>query len=211
MLKLSNKFTPILLGALLILSACGPQEDPKYRAEIANHRAALNEQFFDAERSPLDSASFYTWQGLKFFPIQEKYKVKAILTPISNSPVFELPHSHQKTKPYKQYGKLKFELEGKAFELLVLEQEIKKPGYENYLIVPFTDETTGKETYGAGRYLDLEKSDAKEVWLDFNLAYNPYCAYNEAYTCPIPPKENNLSLRIEAGMKYISTEHTFEK
>lgn len=194
----------ILIGLLLnlLLAACGPAEDPKYRAEIANHRAALNEQFFDVERSPLDSLSFYTWQGLKFFPIQEKYKVKAQLTLIENANVFELPHSHQKTKPYKQYGKLKFELEGKAFELLVLEQEIKKPGYENYLIVPFTDETTGKETYGAGRYLDLEKSSSKEVILDFNLAYNPYCAYNEAYTCPIPPKENNLSLRIEAGMKY---------
>lgn len=202
MLKQGKALTTILLGALSLLGACGPQEDPKYRAEIANHRAALNEQFFDAERSPLDSASFYTWQGLKFFPIQEKYKVKAQLTLIENANVFELPHSHQKTKPYKQYGKLKFELEGKAFELLVLEQEIKKPGYENYLIIPFTDETTGKETYGAGRYLDLEKSDAKEVIIDFNLAYNPYCAYNEAYTCPIPPKENNLSLRIEAGMKY---------
>ncbi len=202
MLKQGKALTSILLGALSLLGACGPQEDPKYRAEIANHRAALNEQFFDPAETPLDSTSFYTWKGLKFFPIQEKYKVKAQLTLIENANVFELPHSHQKTKPYKQYGKLKFELEGKAFELLVLEQEVKKPGYENYLIVPFTDETTGKETYGAGRYLDLEKSDAKEVILDFNLSYNPYCAYNEAYTCPIPPKENNLSLRIEAGMKY---------
>lgn len=192
----------LVLGFALLLISCGPQEDPKYRAEIANHRTALNEQFFDPERTPLDSASFYTWQGLKFFPIQEKYKVKAQLTRMNNAPVFELPHSHQKTKPYKTYGKLQFSLEGKSFELTVLEQEVKKPGYENYLIVPFTDGTTDQETYGGGRYLDLEKTEAKEVTLDFNLAYNPYCAYNEAYTCPIPPKENHLGIRIEAGMKY---------
>ena len=190
------------ISIILLFISCGPQEDPKYRAEIANHRTALNEQFFDPERTPLDSASFYTWEGLKFFPIQEKYKVKAQLTRVNNAQVFELPHSHQKTKPYKTYGKLSFNLEGKTFELRVLEQEIKKPGYENYLIVPFTDLTTDIETYGGGRYLDLEKTDANEVVLDFNLAYNPYCAYNEAYTCPIPPKENQLGLRIEAGMKY---------
>ena len=191
-----------LVAISLLLVSCGPAEDPKYREKIAAHRMALNEQFFNPEETPLDSTSFYTWKGLKFFPIKESYKVKGKLTLLSNEPIFELPHSHNKSKPYKQYAKVSFTLLGKDYELLILEQQIKKAGFENYLILPFTDETNGQETYGAGRYLDLEKSPQTEIELDFNLAYNPYCAYNQAYTCPIPPKENHLPIKVEAGVKY---------
>lgn len=187
---------------LFFLASCEPAEDPKYREKIAAHRMALNEQFFNPEETPLDSASFYTWKGLKFFPIKESCKVKGSLTLLNNETVFALPHSHNKSKPYKQYAKVSFTLLGKDYELLILEQQNKKPGYENYLILPFTDETNGQETYGGGRYLDLEKSTQTEIELDFNLAYNPYCAYNQAYTCPIPPKENHLPIKVEAGVKY---------
>lgn len=188
-----------LLG---ILFACQANEDPKYLEKIAAHRLALNESFNNPEESPLDSATFYTWKGLSFYPINSKYKVKAKLQVQENANVFELPHSHEKTKPYKVYGQLTFSLMNTQYTLNVLEQVVKKPGYENYLIVPFTDATNGNTTYGGGRYLDLEKNGATEVELDFNLAYNPYCAYNDKYTCPIPPKENNLNLAVEAGMKY---------
>ena len=77
----------------------------------------------------------------------------------------------------------------------------KKPGYANYLFVPITDLTNGEETYGGGRYIDLRGPLGKVVELDFNKAYNPYCAYGGKYSCPIPPIENHLGLRIEAGVK----------
>jgi uncharacterized protein (DUF1684 family) len=83
------------------------------------------------------------------------------------------------------------------------------PKYKNYLFVPFKDMTNGKETYGGGRYLDLETTDIQNdsVILDFNKAYNPYCAYSNGYSCPIPPKENHLAVSIEAGEKTFGKEH----
>lgn len=199
------KFNKLLLAFgcwLLAFSACTENtEDPVYRQAIANERMAINEHFFNPKESPLDSHLFYTFKGIKFFPISEKYKVKASLTLINTDSVFDLPHSHDATKPYKQYAKVSFELLGQKYELLVLEQVVKKPGAENYLLLPFTDGTSGTETYGGGRYLDLDKTAGLEQTIDFNKAYNPYCLYNSKYTCPIPPKENKLPIRLEAGMK----------
>ncbi len=187
---------------LLVLGACTDiVEDPAYRHELASERMAINEQFFDPKESPLDSHLFYTFKGIKFFPISEKYRVKASLSLLKNDSVFELPHSHDATKPYKQYAVASFELLGKSYELLVLEQVVKKPGAENYLLLPFTDATSNIETYGGGRYIDLDKTAGTEITIDFNKAYNPYCLYNSKYTCPIPPKENKLPIRLEAGMK----------
>ncbi len=78
------------------------------------------------------------------------------------------------------------------------------PEYEDYLFLPFTDETSGNETYGGGRFIDLRIVEGSEMVIDFNQAYNPYCAYNHGYSCPIPPKDNHLKMRIEAGVKYAS-------
>jgi uncharacterized protein (DUF1684 family) len=199
------KFNKLLLAFgcwLLAFSACTENtEDPIYRQAIASERMAINEYFFNPKESPLDSHLFYTFKGIKFFPISEKYRVKASLSLLKNDSVFELPHSHDATKPYKQYAVASFELLGKSYELLVLEQVVKKPGAENYLLLPFTDATSNIETYGGGRYIDLDKTAGTEITIDFNKAYNPYCLYNSKYTCPIPPKENKLPIRVEAGMK----------
>lgn len=191
-----------MLGMAIWVSCNTTTEDPEYRRSIAAHRQALNEEFFDPAQTPLDSARFAGFGGLKFYPIDEQYKVKATLKHLSNEPVFNLPHSHESSRPYKNYAVATFTLHGKTFELLILEQAEKRPGLENYLLLPFSDETNGSETYEAGRYLDLEKTEAKEIELDFNKAYNPYCAYSNNYFCPIPPPSNHLSTRIEAGVKY---------
>lgn len=197
-----NKKLLALSCWLLAFGACTENtEDPVYRQAIASERMAINEYFFNPKESPLDSHLFYTFKGIKFFPISEKYKVKASLTLINTDSVFDLPHSHDATKPYKQYAVATFELLGKSYELLVLEQVVKKPGAENYLLLPFTDATSNIETYGGGRYIDLDKTAGTEITIDFNKAYNPYCLYNSKYTCPIPPKENKLAIRVEAGMK----------
>ena len=201
---IKGRATGFWLLAVGLFLSCGPAVDQAYRQTIAAERMALNEQFFDPNKTPLDSLSFYTFGGLKFFPIQEKYRVNATLTLLENEEVYNLPHSHDQTKPYKNYAIAKFELDGKNYELIVLEQAVKKPGNENYLLLPFLDQTTNKETYGGGRYIDLDKSAGKNIVIDFNKAYHPYCAYNSKYTCPIPPPRNRMDVAIEAGVRLSS-------
>ncbi|MES2654222.1 MAG: DUF1684 domain-containing protein [Bacteroidota bacterium] len=184
----------------LFLIACNGI-DQKYIDGIAAHRTSLNHTFFNAQTTPLDTNKLKAFTGLHFFEINQDYKVKATLTKYADMPSFELPHSHNATKPYKQYGELTFTLKGTDYKLTVLEAVNKKEAYKNYLLVCFTDLTTGKETYGAGRYIDIEIPKSNLVDIDFNLAYFPYCAYNSSYTCPIPPKENFINYKIEAGEK----------
>ncbi|GAB1449154.1 MAG: DUF1684 domain-containing protein [Bacteroidia bacterium] len=195
-----------MLFLLVSIIACGPQVDEAYRAQLSTERIQENETFFNPETSPLDSAELLHFGGLKYFPIDEQWKVKASLERFQNQDTFSLPHSHERTKPYRRYGKVKFTLLNTACELIVLESANKKPGYENYLLVCFRDQSSGKTTYEAGRYLDITIPEGNEVELDFNKAYNPYCAYSDRFTCPIPPKENFIPLAVEAGVKY-SGEH----
>ena len=104
------------------------------------------------------------------------------------------------------FGILTFELKGKSFELNVYQgQELmQKEGFENYLFLPFLDNTNGTFTYGGGRYIDLEIPEGDIVEIDFNSAYNPYCAYNEKFSCPIVPGENYIDIDVEAGVKAFS-------
>ena len=117
-----------------------------------------------------------------------------------------MPTSSGITKKFIKFGVLKFKLNGKGQSLNVfqIDPEIraKFPEYADLLFVPFKDFTSGKETYGVGRYIDIKTPKGKKVTLDFNLAYNPNCAYgNDKYSCPIPPKENFLRVEIKAGEK----------
>lgn len=147
-------------------------------------------------------------KNIHFFPVNKPYKVIAGFTPASNMPWFDLPTSSGKTKRYRIFGWLNFKIAGSNQRLAIYQSEalLKQKDYFNYLFLPFKDATNGKETYETGRYLDLKMEDIKNnrLVIDFNKAYNPYCAYVSAgYSCPIPPKENHLKIRITAGeLKY---------
>ena len=175
--------------------------DQEYLNSILSHRNSTNHTFFNAQTTPLDSNKLKTFTGLKYFEVNQSYKVTATLTKYADMPNFDLPHSHNSSKPYKQYGKISFTLNGNNCELTVLEAVNKKAEFKNYLLICFTDQTTGKQTYNGGRYLDIEIPKSNLVELDFNLAYHPYCLYNSNYTCPIPPQENFIDLALEAGEK----------
>ena len=97
-----------------------------------------------------------------------------------------------------------FKLKGKKFKLNVYQSQdlSRKPEYADYLFLPFTDNTNGLTTYGGGRYIDLKLPLEKTVTLDFNKAYNPYCAYSKNYSCPIPPASNDLDISIPVGVSY---------
>ena len=116
---------------------------------------------------------------------------------------FEMKTTTSRRPLYVKYGELHFEIDGISCQLNVYQnvEFSKKPGYKNSLFLPFTDYTSGVESYGGGRYIDLEIQKGNNWTIDFNQAYNPYCAYNEKYSCPIVPEENDLKVEIKAGVK----------
>src|SRR5690606_21822283 len=125
-------------------------------------------------------------------------------TKIENGKTIPFPTSAQKIKHYKEFGKINFQLNEKPFELTIYQSDPPIEGYENSLFLPFTDETNGVTTYGGGRYIDLEIKDINDnkIVVDFNKAYNPYCAYSKYYNCPIPPANNYLETEINVGVSY---------
>ncbi|MBK6826186.1 MAG: DUF1684 domain-containing protein [Chitinophagaceae bacterium] len=143
---------------------------------------------------------------LQFFPVDRKYAVPAQFERIVDAPWFNMPTSGSISKVFRIYGILNFTLQDKSFRLHVYQSKnlMSDPQYANYLFIPFTDQTNGEITYEAGRYIDLSTDDllADDFILDFNKAYNPYCAYiSNKYNCPVPPKENELLVEIKAGEK----------
>ncbi|WP_210466654.1 DUF1684 domain-containing protein [Rufibacter roseolus] len=209
-------FATSLLAFLLLPLLSIAQQVPvtDYRAEIARHRAHEDSVFKFDEHSPLKAEAKTIFKGLEYFPVNEVYRVKAKFVRNTQETVFIMPTTGTRTPEYMKYGELHFKLQGQPLKLSVYQnQELKKqPKYMAYLFIPFTDATTGQETYATGRYLDFTiPMGADSVWLDFNKAYNPYCAYGDGYSCPIPPKENKLPVRIEAGVKNYEKERNKEK
>lgn len=169
----------------------------------AEYQANLNREFATREESPLTDEDFKVFQSLDFYPIDEKFVVEAKFVRTPKEKVFKMKTSTTRLPEYKKYGELLFQIDGKDFKLNVYQniELSKKEGYEDYLFLPFSDLTCGKESYIGGRYIDMRIPKTKTVTVDFNKAYNPYCAYNHKYSCPIVPLENDLPIEILAGVK----------
>ncbi|MCG2612098.1 DUF1684 domain-containing protein [Flavobacterium sp. SM15] len=163
----------------------------------------LNKEYADEKESPLKKEDLAHFKALDFFEVNMNYCVEAHLVETPKEKPFAMKTSGARTPMYVKYGELHFTLDGKKCKLnLYRNIELsKKEQFKNHLFLPFTDLTSGVESYGGGRYIDLEATDKETMTIDFNQAYNPYCAYNEGYSCPIPPKENDLPVEIKAGVK----------
>lgn len=163
----------------------------------------MNEEFADSLKSPLTNEDRLHFKTLDFYPISKKFIVEATFVSAKKEKPFKMKTSTDRTPMYKKYGALHFEIDGKKFVLNVYQniELSKKPGFKDYLFLPFSDLTSGKETYIGGRYIDMRILTSGKVIINFNKAYNPYCAYNYKYSCPIVPLENNLDIAIEAGVK----------
>lgn len=176
-----------------------------HAAGVAEFQRQLNREFSDPAESPLPAAERATFRGLPFYPVAVGYCVAARLVRDSTAVAFAMPVSLGQPQQYRKYGTLQFALNGQPQQLVVYQSLalLQKPGYADYLFVPFTDLTNGHGSYHGGRYLDLRipPSNTAAVVLDFNRAYNPSCAYSAGYACPIPPVENQLPLAIEAGVR----------
>ena len=201
----------ILLASILLLAACSGGGNKSTITKkmnpdevVRNKRARVDSLFRDPQRSPLPSlTAIDTFKGLHYYPIDTAYRVQAVIERTPNAEPFKMAVSGENPDIYVKYGNLHFRLFGKEMTLAAYKnlRLADKPKYKDYLFVPFRDSTSNITTYGGGRYLDLEASDNDTVMLDFNLAYNPYCAYNHDYSCPIPPDENKLPVAIKAGEK----------
>jgi uncharacterized protein (DUF1684 family) len=147
----------------------------------------------------------------RFFPVSSEYAVECVFERIPDSTGFSMPTSAGTRKEFYKYGKLSFRLTGRALQLYVYQGKelLKKAEYRDYLFVPFTDSTSGDESYGGGRYLEFYIPEIRNnhITLDFNKAYNPYCAYASGFRCPVPPAENHLSVAIRAGEKAFGKKH----
>jgi uncharacterized protein len=171
----------------------------EYAKEMNQYRKKKNKEV----KSKVFSPNQLKFKKLNYFPPNEKFKVEASFKRTENEAKFQMPTTTSRLPEYVKYGELKFEIDGKSYQLSVFQglDLMKQKEYEDYLFIPFTDLTCGEESYSGGRYLELKIPQIRDgkVILDFNLAYNPYCAYHDRYSCPIPPKENHLKVRIEAG------------
>jgi len=149
---------------------------------------------------------------MSFFPVNEKYRFNCKFERTMNSPWFRMESSGQIKRNYRVYGIIRFTINDTAVALNIYQSQdlMTTQQYKDHLFIPFTDATSGEETYESGRYIDLEIKDIKndKVSIDFNKAYNPYCAYvSGKYNCPIPPAENRITVAIRAGEKAFRKPH----
>ena len=179
--------------------ASGPSapDDTSYATELSAARADKDRQFRDSADSPVPQEKRSVLLPLRYYDVDPDYSVPAALKLADTRPVFEMPTSTGTLRRMQLVGTLEFTLQGQAHSLGAFVPDGTRQITE--LFVPFADMTTGPETYSAGRYLDLHPTATGFYTIDFNLAYNPYCAYNATYECPFPPASNRLKVAIRAG------------
>lgn len=204
----SNKFRLILslvFGVTLLSSICLAQ-DEQYQVSVQRFQAARTRQYKTGAETPLKKKYLKDFSALSYFTINAAHRVTARFTPAADQTVFEMPTFYN-NKPIKHFkrGTLQFNLNGKDYTLGVYQRAPQTDGKEiierSYAFVPFRDLTNGSDTYEGGRYIDLARTVPETVTLDFNVAYTPDCAYNKRFVCPVPPEENRIDARVEAGEK----------
>ena len=180
------------------MTACGssPAEED-YPARIAAIRAAKDDSFKNDKDSPVPADKKATLIPLAYFSIDEGYTAPATLEPSADRSRIEVPTSTGQIRNLERIGTLKFTVKGQALRLTAFRDLESRDA--NRLFVPFSDLTSGTETYPAGRYMELDPTPTGIYLVDFNIAYHPYCYYSPEFDCPFPPKENKLAVPIRAG------------
>ncbi len=195
----------ILFITIFLCSLSFAQTKRQAIRDIKIFQKNLNKEYLSPKETPLRGSNFNNFKQHPFFPINLKYRVLADFIKYENTLPFEIPTSSGKTKTYREFAKLHFNIDSTPYTLTVFQnvELSKKEEYKDYLFLPFRDLTNGHETYGGGKYLDLKIPNTNKIIIDFNLSYQPFCAYNATdYNCPIVPTENQLPIKIEAGVRY---------
>lgn len=192
-----------LLYLILFVVTCSCAQEKLPLLGDTDWQRQKNAEFKDASKSPLKDKDRKTFRTLDFFKYDSAYVVKATLKRTPDSQWFTMQTTTDRVSKERVYGVLSFTIHGKEYSLNVYQgQELMETeGFEDFLFLPFLDNTNGDTTYGGGRYMDLRIPEGDTMMLDFNEAYNPYCTYNVKYSCPIVPRENYVDETIEAGVK----------
>jgi uncharacterized protein len=170
---------------------------------VTKFQNKLNTEFADATTSPLEKSDRVGFKSLDFFPIHKNFFVIAQFVRTEKEKPFKMKTSTDRKPVYVKYGEVHFAIDGKNLKLNVYRniELSRKAEYKDYLFLPFSDLTSGKESYIGGRYIDLSIPKGNTIAIDFNTAYNPYCTYSSNYSCPKVPLENDLNIEIKAGVK----------
>jgi len=200
----------VLLFSILIVSCISFALSQSVKKEVNEYREKYKADFLKEEHSP-----FYGKENdldyLEFYKPKKKYRVECSFQRTPKEESFDMATYSGKFKKFVKYGVLSFNLNGEDLQLAVYQNLMlqKMEEYKDYLFIPFMDHTNGKTTYGGGRYFDVMTGDIKDdkLVLDFNICYNPYCAFRDGYNCPVPPKENHLEVSIKAGEKMYGKKH----
>ena len=173
------------------------------RIEVLKYQQELDDFYSDSTTSPLTREELAAFHGHEFFRYNPEMAVEAQVQVLDNEPWFSMATSSGVSREYRRHAKATFELRGQTFELFLYQSKrlMAMEEYRDHLFLPFMDKTTGVSTYGTGRFMDITKPEGTTMVLDFNFAYNPYCAYTDGYSCPITPKENYIDVEVNAGIK----------
>jgi uncharacterized protein (DUF1684 family) len=206
MRKTIDKLKKVLLALCFmpVLFACSSQ-GKRILTGKTEYQQTLNASYKDATKSPLKKKDLKEFKGLDFFPIDSSFIVTAKLEKTANAPTFEMATTTDRKPLYKEFGILNFTLKEKKCALTIYQSQddLKDEKFKDYLFIPFTDNSSGNESYGGGRYMDVMTTDENTdgtIVLNFNNTYNPYCAYNEKYSCPLTPRKNHLDVKVKAGI-----------
>lgn len=191
----------IALGIIVVYVFTGTQKDQSYENSVQEYRERSVDNMLAADNSPFNEE--HPFEGLNYYPINRDYKVQADITFLQDYMPLYVKTTEGSTQEFVKYARLTFTLFGEPDTLIWLQS---KTNPEEKLLA-FTDETSGDSSYAAGRYLPLEYKTGSQVTLDFNLAFNPYCAYNESFICPMPPRKNHIDVPIKAGEKVYHHDH----
>jgi len=163
----------------------------------------MNSKFKDATKSPLTKKDRKTFRGLDFFEFDSAFVVTAKLKRTPDTEFFNMKTTTSRLSKERVFGILTFTLNGETYNLNIYqgEENMQTKGFEDYLFLPFLDDTNGEASYAGGRYIDLRIPEGNTMLIDFNSSYNPYCAYNEKFSCPIVPRINYLPIEVKAGLK----------
>lgn len=191
----------ILLVTLVVVELIprnSPGEIVGYRDSIQEQRVQKDEYMKQDMNSPF-VAQHETFHGLKYFKIDPDFRVKGNVVPFPGRETMRMKMSDGTSEAFFRYAAVNFYLSGEP-QHLAMYKPVEDSGSDDYFL-PFYDETSTFSTYGGGRYLNVKYRGGPEAVLDFNLAYNPYCAYVEGYACPLPPPGNRITVKVEAGEK----------
>lgn len=196
----------LFLALCLITSKLTAQTEKMYAEVLVNERSEKDKELRMRKTSPLQKEDRKHFDHLYYFDVDESWNLTAKFKKLDGKDTVDFATSAGKVKRFVRYAKLTFDKDGAHHSFFAYKRVYPAgftPTHAPYLFIPFTDMTTGSECYGGGRYMDTEvpEEGVTELVLDFNRCYNPYCAYGDGFACPIPPKDNFLNLRVDAGEK----------